>query len=365
MNDALDDVRVRCATHQSCGGLLSVLVAITLGSAGTAYGQRDAGVGEQAVSRRASASEVEIVIDDLQREREQIAFDSTELQRAIDELELAATQASRVVPYDSSERDRLVQELEREASRGQAATRSAQLTANAYATVRSALDQLVQRVESRRAQEIVRQTLHDWEQSRAVQDFRSAASCDVADATSCVASLLDVFTQATRSAASFGEMLGAQRTVLVQRLSALRERRADITRQLADAREGQGERYQTEFLITAVGLPAFVLLAIIILVAPFVYRNHPDVMHSLFTHNVVLDIFTVSVLTTTIMILGLSQKLSTDQLGTLLAGVSGYVLGRASQRRTRGRAAPDLKRPPRDPRDSQAPRSTPGPSGTD
>jgi len=41
-----------------------------------------------------------------------------------------------------------------------------------------------------------------------------------------------------------------------------------------------------------------------------------------------IQIFTIFLLTSTILVLGFAGKISQDSLGTLLGGISGYVLGR-------------------------------------
>ena len=65
----------------------------------------------------------------------------------------------------------------------------------------------------------------------------------------------------------------------------------------------------------------------------FVARNahFSGLLHDFFRWNPMLDLSTVFILALAIIMLGLNDKLSSEVLGTLLGGISGYVLGRASR----------------------------------
>ncbi len=76
-------------------------------------------------------------------------------------------------------------------------------------------------------------------------------------------------------------------------------------------------------------MPGLAVLMIGLLVAPRIYKN--DALHlEVFKSGLLLELFTVFFITATILILGLGGKIDSPILGTLLSGIAGYVLGRAS-----------------------------------
>ncbi len=73
-------------------------------------------------------------------------------------------------------------------------------------------------------------------------------------------------------------------------------------------------------------LPAFGMLILLLLLVPRIYSE--TVQASIFGQGLLLEVLTVFLLTASILILGLADKIPKDALGTLLGGISGYVLGR-------------------------------------
>jgi hypothetical protein len=80
-------------------------------------------------------------------------------------------------------------------------------------------------------------------------------------------------------------------------------------------------------------VPLVGLLMLLILLAPRVYPGAAQ--RAIFQNGLLLELLTVYLLIATILLLGLSEKLDKNSLGTLLGGISGYVLGRAMQSRSR------------------------------
>jgi|TARA_R110000782_G_C14782387_1_gene410093 ElaB/YqjD/DUF883 family membrane-anchored ribosome-binding protein len=81
---------------------------------------------------------------------------------------------------------------------------------------------------------------------------------------------------------------------------------------------------QKIFITAAIG---FGVIMIAFIGVPILYKENVQIL--IFSNNMVLEVLTVFLLITTIMILGIAQRISEDSLGTLLGGISGYVLGRS------------------------------------
>ncbi|MCK6639439.1 MAG: hypothetical protein L6Q81_05085 [Bacteroidia bacterium] len=85
-----------------------------------------------------------------------------------------------------------------------------------------------------------------------------------------------------------------------------------------------------------VALPIFGLIIISLLLVPLLFSSREktvegkvqedSVIRNIFANKLILEIFTVFILTITILILGIGDKLSPEVLGTLLGGISIYVL---------------------------------------
>ncbi|MDX2360755.1 MAG: hypothetical protein QNK23_08105 [Crocinitomicaceae bacterium] len=74
------------------------------------------------------------------------------------------------------------------------------------------------------------------------------------------------------------------------------------------------------------GIPAFCLTILLLYLLPeWLNRRRPDADRD---YSVLLELITVLLLTMTILILGLSGKISEEVLGTLIGGISGYVLNK-------------------------------------
>lgn len=83
---------------------------------------------------------------------------------------------------------------------------------------------------------------------------------------------------------------------------------------------------QTNDLLIKVIVPIFALLLIAILFLPWVYRDKVEITNALFKDKLLLQSFTVFILVITIIMLALGNKLTEQALGTLLGGISVFVL---------------------------------------
>ena len=80
--------------------------------------------------------------------------------------------------------------------------------------------------------------------------------------------------------------------------------------------------------IINIGLPALALALVALLLVPLLYRNI-DLQRAIFSSGLMLELMTVFLLTGAIIILGLDGRIPAEVIGTLLGGISGYVLGRS------------------------------------
>lgn len=99
-------------------------------------------------------------------------------------------------------------------------------------------------------------------------------------------------------------------------------------------------------------IPLLAISVVVLLLVPVLYKG--DVQQSVISSGLILEVFTVFLLITTVLLLGIAEKIQSEALGTLLGGISGYVLGRAAQRATEqklGNPPPKAEEP--DKRDKQ------------
>ncbi|HET7537974.1 MAG TPA: hypothetical protein VFJ90_16050 [Candidatus Didemnitutus sp.] len=80
-------------------------------------------------------------------------------------------------------------------------------------------------------------------------------------------------------------------------------------------------------------MPVFAGVVVVLLLIPILYRN-PEAQDSILRSGMVVELITIYLLVSSILILGFANKLEKETLSTLLGGISGYVLGRIGQRQT-------------------------------
>lgn len=83
---------------------------------------------------------------------------------------------------------------------------------------------------------------------------------------------------------------------------------------------------QKDNLLISVIVPIFAILLIAILFIPWIYRDKDTIISALFQEKLLLQSFTVFILVITIILLALGDKITEESLGTLLGGISVYVL---------------------------------------
>lgn len=103
---------------------------------------------------------------------------------------------------------------------------------------------------------------------------------------------------------------------------------------LKDELKAMNDLSRDKFIIN-IALPVFSFLIIILFTIPYIYRNttiggnsaNPStVMSEIFTKGLLLKIFTVFLLTIAIILLAMGDKLKGETIGTLLGGISVYIL---------------------------------------
>lgn len=97
----------------------------------------------------------------------------------------------------------------------------------------------------------------------------------------------------------------------------------DIDKEYADLKKNNRDRIILKFV-----LPMFGIILIIMMIVPRLYSS-PEAEKLIFEKGLLLQLITIFLLTGTILILGIGGKLSSEVLGTLLGGISVYVLQRA------------------------------------
>jgi hypothetical protein len=101
------------------------------------------------------------------------------------------------------------------------------------------------------------------------------------------------------------------------------------------------EKSSKDRMLMYVVIPLFGLIVVLLMVLPYIYRDNSVILERLFEQKVILQIFTVFILVMTILLLGIGNKINAETLGTLLGGVSVYILQKSMDG-----TAPHAKTPP-------------------
>lgn len=94
------------------------------------------------------------------------------------------------------------------------------------------------------------------------------------------------------------------------------------------------------------GFPVFIVFILILYLIPLLlFKNRSPVekekdgelviYSSIYGTGLIVEIITIFLLTSTILLLGLTDKISSEILGTLIGGISGYVLGKSFKGRAK------------------------------
>lgn len=110
------------------------------------------------------------------------------------------------------------------------------------------------------------------------------------------------------------------------------EVRQEISRLQTSLTEAQQGQSKLDEKVLMWGLPSLGAIMLALMLVPRVYKG-TAVPEEIFKSGLLLELMTVFLLTSSILLLGVSSRLDPNVLGTLLGGISGYVLGRNLKRR--------------------------------
>lgn len=79
-------------------------------------------------------------------------------------------------------------------------------------------------------------------------------------------------------------------------------------------------------MLIVIALPTFGIIILLLMCVPRLYNQQEHALKAIFEKGLLIQLITVFLLTVTILILGIGGKLSPEVLGTLLGGISVYVL---------------------------------------
>ncbi|WP_394747662.1 hypothetical protein [Spongiimicrobium salis] len=108
---------------------------------------------------------------------------------------------------------------------------------------------------------------------------------------------------------------------------------SDIDNRLNKLYSHKGQNRDLHRIAILMGLPAFCVTILLLFLIPY-YLERKSETNNPNTNNkqYLLDVATVLLLTMTILILGLAKMITGEVLGTLLGGISGYVLNRTMKK---------------------------------
>ncbi len=86
------------------------------------------------------------------------------------------------------------------------------------------------------------------------------------------------------------------------------------------------EKSTKDRLLMVVVLPVFAIIIILLFIIPYLYQGNNAVLKMFFEEKIILQVFTVFILVIAILLLGIGDKIQAETLGTLLGGISVYVL---------------------------------------
>ena len=152
-----------------------------------------------------------------------------------------------------------------------------------------------------------------------ISELRQKLSTEAFD--KCKSGVLNVLDSALQSATS-------QRDTLTKQQADLQRQADEIAAKISKG------RLEINQLAIELGLPLFCGTVLLMLSIPIVIQSFSQAagsseqVRAIFSSGILVEIITVLLLTMSILILGLANRIEGPVLGTLLGGISGYVLNR-------------------------------------
>jgi hypothetical protein len=100
---------------------------------------------------------------------------------------------------------------------------------------------------------------------------------------------------------------------------------AQVSREL-----GQRDDYQAKLdtRVLTIGVPVVAIAVVLMLLAPLLYKSE-DLRRAIISSGLLVEMTTVFLLVAAVVILGIDGRIEAGVIGTVLGGLSGYVLGRS------------------------------------
>jgi hypothetical protein len=100
---------------------------------------------------------------------------------------------------------------------------------------------------------------------------------------------------------------------------------AQVSREL-----GQRDDYQAklDLRVLTIGVPVVAAAVVLMLLVPLLYSSH-DLRRAIISSGLLVEMTTVFLLVAAVIILGIDGRIEAGVIGTVLGGLSGYVLGRS------------------------------------
>jgi hypothetical protein len=108
-------------------------------------------------------------------------------------------------------------------------------------------------------------------------------------------------------------------------MTRVQEDAAEVSRAIGQREDDQAK---LDSRIVTIAIPAVAFALIMLFLAPLLYKSE-DLRRSIITSGLLVELMTIFLLTAAVIILGIDGRIQAEVIGTLLGGVSGYVLGRA------------------------------------
>lgn len=133
----------------------------------------------------------------------------------------------------------------------------------------------------------------------------------------------------TKVKAYLGRKKGEVSGLLAKQKSELEQKKSQLHQLYDQLDKRKNSQANINESLVNFGIPATGIVMIALLAIPIFYR-HDAAQQYILCSGLLIQIFTIFLLTSTIFILGFAGKIDTNSLGTLLGGISGFVLGRGA-----------------------------------